>query len=138
MLGKAFASRDATDELLTAHAWGVDLLNAYYWGVLAIWATLTGVLGLAFILIAYLATRIGGHEGNNIAVSAFVFVQAVCITGGADGVWRSSLIRAALNRRKRTGVLDAGSWRLLRAARIYDATFVLQLMAGAFFAWWVY
>ena len=94
---------------------------------------------LILSVIAFLFTVVSGDHGTGVWVSLLVFVAAFCLTGMGDVVWRSLLVRAAVNRWKRAGrVADDRTHHLLRLSRVNDGTLLLQFAVAALVTWRVH
>jgi hypothetical protein len=120
-LARGALSADPSPESVMAHVHRV----AWAWAVLIPW------VGLAMIGVAYLANRIYGDTGNEIALSILAGIAAFCLTGGVDAVWRYFPARSAgrlmaSNAERRTDEVAA----LLRTALANDGILIIQLAVG--------
>jgi hypothetical protein len=113
-----------------------DQREIYLGFVVVVWGQLVAVSGVAGVALAYVLYRLEGDVGKQIAVALVIFVAVFCLAGMADAVWRIQLVGVARRRSERTGgTIDDLGRRLIRISMVNDGTLLLQLAAGAFFAW---
>jgi hypothetical protein len=93
-------------------------------------------LELSWLGIFVVMSTIG--LSNKVGLIIFVFIDAFCISGAADAVWRMWLAWYARTGYQRwTGEMSATASRLIRLADINDGTLVLQLVVAVVVAAWV-
>jgi uncharacterized membrane protein len=122
-------STDLFDDALLPDSDPEDL-EIYLLGLFIAWGMLLAVLGVILAGVGWLLNKTAGNQGADIAFVTFVFVAAFCFTGVADAAWRHEVANQACRRARRTQTIDEGTQRLMRLARINDATLVLQFVVG--------
>ncbi len=109
-----------------------------YLGYLGLtWVKAAIICGITVSLIGYVIDKVNSFAAYHFSRKAIVFTMAFCLIGALDTVWRAKLAEIATRRYEAANrVVDDRTRKLMRRARVNDATLVLQLV-GAILATWL-
>jgi hypothetical protein len=112
-----------------------DELYYFYEFLATVWVLASMGIGLVCVGIAYLLARFDGGEGQSLGLAIFLFVVCFCLAGACDAAWRFYVLSAVRRYYRPANRYLDSSHRLVRLVRRNDTTLLLQIAAGAFFAW---
>jgi hypothetical protein len=100
------------------------------------WGKAALICAAVVFSIGYLIARVDKPIGDGFTQVTVVFTTTFCITGGVDAIWRLELASSARRRyRRANSVVDKSCRRLMRIARLNNATILIQLAVASILAW---